>query len=203
MFIVFEGIDMSGKTTTQDMFVKILEDLGYKVCVTREPGGGVIGEQVRKILVSNPIDDDVWGLLLGATRIEHGREVIKPALERNEIVVSSRYITSTYVYQPKALPGLKALRKLYPDIVEPDFMVLCDCPVDVILERKKKRQKENPDDMDFMDDKFEPMFKEQRQKFLDMANKLGDMACVLNTNQPLHMVRSNLISLVQHLGLIK
>lgn len=203
MFIVFEGIDLSGKTTSVDMFVELLNDLNYKVCITREPGGGKIGEQVRKILISQPIDNDVWGLLLGATRIEHGREIIKPALERNEIVVCSRYLTSTYIYQPEAIPGLKALSKLYPDIVEPDFLILCDCPIDVVMQRKKKREEENPGDMDYMDDMFVPMYTEQRQKFLDMAKKLGDKAFVLDTNKSQLEVKQDLINLLHRLELIK
>lgn len=202
MFIVIEGIDYSGKTTVLNRMVKILEDLGHKVKVTREPGGGVIGEKVRGILVSHPMDKDVWGLLLAATRLEHCREVINPALERNEIVVCSRYMTSTYIYQPESIPLLKAHLRQYPEITEPDIMILCDCPIEVIMERKLLREKENPGDNDFMDEDYVPYFNEQREKFLQLAHKLGDKAFVLDTTKPEHEQYRDLLGLFSELNII-
>lgn len=207
MFIVVEGIDFSGKTTFINLLINTLKSMGYGVTETREPGGGPIGEKVREILVSEvankPQDRDVWGLLLAATRIENGRSIIKPALKRGDIVVSSRYVMSTAVYQKEAIPFLKDLCKKHPDIVEPDLMIVCDAPIPVILDRKKKRELENPGDNDHMDELFVKDYPAQRKEFLAMAHRLGDMAYVFDTSLPMEQQGNNLVYILKQIGLLK
>lgn len=204
MFIVIEGIDYAGKTTVTEQMTTILEQAGYKVCNTREPGGHTLGERVREILVSEdankPEDKDIWGLLLAATRIEHGRHLIKPALQEGKVVISSRYVMSTMVYQPTAMKWVERITTGHPDVVEPDFMILCDVSTDKAKERKQKRSVDSPDDHDYMDDMWVPEWEGQRQRFKDIALRLGDKACIFNTESPLNVQYENLKYLLRNIG---
>lgn len=199
-FIVVEGIDYSGKTTTINRLETILKENGYDVCVTREPGGGPVGEKIREILVDTPMDKDVWGLLLAATRIEHGRNVINPALNAGKVVISSRYVTSTYVYQKEAIPWLRDLTRKHKDIAEPDFLLLCDVDIDVARQRKEKRSNESPEGEDMMDDLWVPEWAQQRLEFLQMAQKLGDKAGVVNTGASESVQINHLKVILRYLG---
>lgn len=204
MFIIVEGIDYAGKTTVVEQMTDILIKNGYDVCNTREPGGHTLGERVREILVSKdankPEDKDVWGLLLAATRIEHGRHLINPALKAGKIVISSRYIVSTAVYQPEALKWCEKVTREHPDVAEMDFMVLCDVSTEVAKQRKAKRFNDNPQDHDYMDDMWVPEWEEQRKRFKDIARKAGNKAFIFNTESPLDIQYENLKHLLRHIG---
>lgn len=181
-FIVIEGVDYVGKTTFQNYFIEQLKRCGLNVTETREPGGGPVGEAVRKILVSMPMDRDVWGLLLGATRIEHCRHVIKPALERGDIVVSSRYITSTYVYQKEALPYLKDFTLKHPEILEPDFIILCEAPIETIKARKKQRDIDIPPDL--LDEAYMPHLAKDMAEYRKLVSLRPEASYVVDTSRP-------------------
>lgn len=204
MFIIVEGIDYAGKTTVTEQLNDILIKNGYEVCLTREPGGHTLGEKVREILVSEaankPEDKDVWGLLLAVTRIEHGRHLINPALKAGKIVISSRYIVSTAVYQPEALKWCEKLTREHPDVAEMDFMIVCDVSTDMAKKRKAARYIDNPEDYDYMDDLWIPEWEEQRKRFKAIARKAGDKAFVFNTESPLEEQYEKLKHLLRHIG---
>lgn len=133
-FIVFEGIDGSGKTTLAHAINQELAGLSMPTLLTKEPGGSNIGRQIRKMLQDedNAIDSKAEFLLFAADRAEHVKHVIKPALEKKHIVLSDRYIYSSIVYQGygRGLPLAMinsvnewATEKLQPDIV---FYLLID-----------------------------------------------------------------------------
>ncbi|HUI41199.1 MAG TPA: dTMP kinase [Terriglobia bacterium] len=100
-FITFEGIDGTGKTTQFLRLVRSLRRQGYAVCATREPGGTRVGEQIRKILLagSHGLAPLAELALMYAARAQHLEEVIRPALERGEVVVSDRFNDSSFAYQ--------------------------------------------------------------------------------------------------------
>lgn len=204
MFIVVEGIDYSGKSTVVEQIGIILKQNNYEVCETREPGGFTLGERVREILVSEdankPEDKDIWGILLAATRIEHGRHLIKPALKDGKVVISSRYIFSTSVYQPEAMKWIKDITEKHPDVVEPDFLIVCDVSTDTAKKRKSKRTEENPDDHDYMDDMWVPEWEKQRERFKAIARKNPEKSFVFSTEQPLSVQFENLKHLLRHIG---
>ncbi|AGJ90470.1 dTMP kinase [Mycoplasma putrefaciens] len=130
MFITFEGIDGSGKTTALLDVKSELEKMGYKVLVTREPGGELIAEQIRKILLdNNNLTINPWteALLFIAARKEHLEKVIKPALKNNIIVISDRFIDSTSAYQGSAREiGVENVDRI-------QNIVLGDCIPDLTL----------------------------------------------------------------------
>ncbi|WP_027179543.1 dTMP kinase [Maridesulfovibrio bastinii] len=128
MFITFEGIEGTGKSTQITLLKKYLEEKGYEVLVTLEPGGSRIGKELRKILL-NMESTDLTGeselFLYLADRAQHVSQMIKPAIDDGKIVISDRFADSTIVYQgygrglePKLLRELNdvAVAGCWPDL---------------------------------------------------------------------------------------
>jgi dTMP kinase len=100
MFITFEGVDRSGKSTQAELLRRALAAEGREVVLTREPGGTEIGERVRELVLEGPpMAPRTEAALFAASRAEHVEAVIKPALERGAIVIADRYIDSSLAYQ--------------------------------------------------------------------------------------------------------
>ena len=111
-FISFEGVDGSGKSTQAKRLSEKLKALGYKVVLTREPGGSPGAEEIRKLLVEG--QGDRWSaeteiLLFSAARRDHLEQLIWPALESGSWVICDRFADSTRVYQGATRGGLRAL----------------------------------------------------------------------------------------------
>lgn len=129
-------MDCSGKTTNLHILAEHLRSRGYKVCTTREPGGTVISEQLREMLLSRdgpPLLRKTELLLFGAARLEHVERVIKPMLKTGTIVISDRFADTTYAYQGKAR-GLEKevveINKFVLDDFEPDYTLFFDLPLE-------------------------------------------------------------------------
>jgi dTMP kinase len=101
MFISFEGIDGSGKTTQLQLLQSELEKRGFEVVVTREPGGTDFAESVRDLLLHSPqkLEKTTELLLFGAARSQHVTQIIAPALERGACVLCDRFVDSSEAYQ--------------------------------------------------------------------------------------------------------
>ncbi|MFH2130588.1 MAG: dTMP kinase [bacterium] len=144
MFITFEGIDASGKTTQLYLLERELKKSGFRVLTTRQPGGTSIGLLIRQILL-NPehvqMVPEAEVLLYMADRVQHIKEVILPALARDEIVLCDRYHDATLAYQGGGrqldLSWLKQLEK--KQIVTPDLTFWFDISVEQSQERLKQR----------------------------------------------------------------
>ena len=144
-FITLEGIDGTGKSTQSRRLLPHLRKQGYKVRATREPGGTPAGEKVRAILMTEK--DDLSALaelaLFYAARAQHVERVIRPALERGELVVSDRFNDCSFVYQGYARGlGARTVRLLDRAIcgpTQPDLTLILDLDPRVALERARGR----------------------------------------------------------------
>ena len=133
MFLTFEGLDGSGKTTQVELLTRHLEEAGREVVVTREPGGTDLGERIRELLLHGP-DMSAWAeaTLFAAARAELVERVILPARERGADVLCDRYVDSSLAYQGIARGlGLEAVLELNLAAVQgvlPDrtFLLLAD-----------------------------------------------------------------------------
>ncbi|MEJ2729726.1 MAG: dTMP kinase [Deltaproteobacteria bacterium] len=142
MFITLEGIEGSGKTTQIGRLVKYLEGRGIECVATRQPGGTLIGETIRSILL-DPANSGLKPmtelLLYMADRSQHIFELIKPCLEAGKTVVCDRYFDATLVYQGFArglsIELIGQLHELLFDDLKPDVTVLLDLSPQVGLER--------------------------------------------------------------------
>ncbi len=140
--MTFEGIEGSGKTTQVELLCKYLQEKGYQVVRTREPGGTALGEALRKVLLQKdlhvlPLSEL---LIFMAVRSQHMEEVIMPALVRGAVVVCDRFVDATYAYQGYGrgvdLGIIATLNRLVTKGVTPNLTILLDCDVDVGLKRK-------------------------------------------------------------------
>lgn len=152
MFITFEGIDASGKTTQLGLLEKQLREKGYDILVTRQPGGTAIGRKLRAILL-DPRNEELVPesevLLYIADRIQHIKEIIQPALDRGMIVLCDRYHDATLAYQGGGRQlDLTWLKQLQQDhIITPDLTIWFDISVSSsqmrLLDRNKAQDTEN------------------------------------------------------------
>lgn len=137
MFVSFEGLDGSGKTTQAELLSARLEADGKTVVATREPGGTELGERIRELVLhGGHVEPWAEALLYAASRAQHVDEVIRPALERGAAVICDRYVDSSVAYQGVARGlglervldlNLTAVGGLLPDRT---FLLLLD-PADI------------------------------------------------------------------------
>jgi len=140
-FITLEGPDGAGKSSQADRLVSALRDAGFMVRQVREPGGTPLGEAVRELLMAAaPHDARSDALLFNAARATLVAEVIRPALERGEIVVCDRYADSTLAYQGHGggldVAELGRINAWSTGGLVPDLTILFDVPVEQGLARR-------------------------------------------------------------------
>lgn len=133
-FIVLEGGEACGKTTQARLLVARLRASGREVVATFEPGKTEVGAQIRAVLLDGPerIAPATEALLLAADRAQHVAEVVRPALERGDDVVSDRFVPSSLAYQGigrgLGVDRVDALNRWATDGLEPDVVVVLDVP---------------------------------------------------------------------------
>ena len=143
-FITFEGGEGTGESTQARKLAERLEAAGISVIVTREPGGTVLGEDIRALILKDRPQDPLTELLLfAAARAEHMTAVIRPALDDGTWVISDRFIDSTRVYQGKLYgiePELLAsLEKFIVGHDLPTLTLIIDLPAETSMERAHTR----------------------------------------------------------------
>jgi dTMP kinase len=178
-FITLEGPEGSGKTTAARHLAGWLRDRGVATVLTQEPGGTPLGEEVRRIVLhmrgmSDDLDPRADALLYAAGRAQHVARVIRPALERGEWVVCARYIDSSLAYQGAGYGNdpdeLRGLQDFATGGLRPDLTILLDVPVDVGLERTRRRKEWNR----FEDTAGAAFFERVRSAYLRMAAEEPD-----------------------------
>ena len=145
-FITFEGGEGTGKSTQLALVKEALEQRGIKACVTREPGGTELAEEIRGVLLSprnETVDPTTELLLMFAARAQHLARVILPAVDRGEWVLCDRFTDATYAYQHggRGVDGDKiaTLERLVQMGVNPDLTLLFDAPIEISLQRMRDR----------------------------------------------------------------
>ena len=145
MFITFEGIEGSGKTTQQRLVAEELRGRKQTVVTTKEPGGTPLADRIRAIVLdsANVIDPIAEVFLFAASRRQHTTEVIEPALQRGEVVLCDRYADSTLAYQGFGrlidLDRLRALNEWATNALVPDVTLLFDLAEEAGLRRALSR----------------------------------------------------------------
>lgn len=145
VFLSFEGVDGSGKSTQARLLAQALQADGHKVILTREPGGSPGAEEIRRLVLEG--DPDRWSaetelLLFTAARRDHLEKTIRPALARGDIVITDRFADSTRMYQGLRSGDLRAaVDQLHALMIgmEPDLTLLIDIDPAVGLSRAQAR----------------------------------------------------------------
>lgn len=158
-FITIEGCDGVGKTYQTRALKEYCQQLGLNVVFTREPGGSDIAEQIRKIILdadNKDMDDMCEAFLYAAARIQHLKDIVKPALNEGKIVFCDRFVHSSYVYQGLGrglgLDKIVALNDLAVDGYMPDFTIFLDLSPEQAFARKGGADK--TDRLEAVDESF-------------------------------------------------
>lgn len=144
-FISFEGIDGAGKSTHIAALADALREQGRTVMLTREPGGTVLAETLRQIILNDPMDALTEALLIFAARRDHIQRVIAPALQRGDVVISDRFTDASFAYQGggrgfdwSVLEQLETMVQQFPPggaLLQPDLTVWFDLPAHIAAQR--------------------------------------------------------------------
>ena len=198
LFITLEGIDGSGKSTQANALREALNKNGNIAILTREPGGSVGAELIRKLLVEG--DPNRWSpetemLLFTAARRDHFEKTIRPALERGKIVISDRFADSTRVYQGATRGDLRALVDQLHQLMigyEPDLTLIIDVDPQESLARGLARGSGEDRFEDFGLD-FQ---KKLRQGFLKLGNDFDKRCKIIDGTRSVDDISSEILTLV-------
>jgi dTMP kinase len=180
-FITFEGIEGCGKSTQTLLLSNILREMGREVLLTREPGGPVISEAIRSILLNPEYDEmlpETEMLLYMASRSQHTGQWILPALKEGKVVISDRYYDSTIAYQGAArevdLSIIEGITRFATYDTVPDVTFLLDLPVEVGMRRIQSRK------LDRLEMENEQFHNKVREQYLRIASMHQDRYVVVN-----------------------
>ena len=195
LFISFEGIEGSGKSTQAKILYDSLKQKEYPVILTREPGGTAIGNDIRQILIdkkNNQIDPLTELMLNFASRIEHLQQVILPSLKNKQIVITDRFYDSTLAYQGFAMgveiETIEKMHQLMINSIQPDITFLCDMDVEVAFQRIKSRSDNNRyEELSF------DFHNKVRNGFLEIAKNNAGRIKIINANNDVSKVAEQVI----------
>ncbi len=199
MFITFEGIDGSGKSTQIKLLASWLRTKGKEVVVLREPGGTALSEAVRTVLLSvkNDIHPRAELLLFEAARAQLAETVIRPALRNGSIVISDRFADSSTAYQGygRGLPtkAVAQCNAFATDNLTPDISFLLDISVDLAFSRSLKRNVSQPDRMEQAGRDF---FEQVRQGYLLIAQSEPKRFYILSANLSLEEIHKSICEII-------
>lgn len=186
MFITLEGPEGSGKSSQLPALAKFLRDAGYEVVETREPGGTVVGDQIREVLMNLEnvtIVPRTEILLFLAARAQHVEGLIKPALASGKIVLCDRYGDSTLAYQGYGhetdLDTLRSLLAFSTGGLKPDLTLLLDVPIDEGFRRKRG----NSVEWNRLDAYAEAFHERVRQGYLALAKEEPDRWMIIDATK--------------------
>lgn len=200
-FIVFEGIDGSGKSTQITLLYKKLKQHGIPVLCTREPGGTGIGVKLREILLDPACRDLNYrteAFLYAADRAQHVNEIILPALKRGVTVLCDRFIYSTIAYQGwgrgMEVDFITKLNNLATCDLVPDAVILLDLEVGDSLFRVLDQR--SPDRLEGEKLAF---FQRVRQSYLEQAKKWPNLFRIVHADAPIAEVHQRVMQAVDGL----
>jgi len=195
-FISFEGIDGAGKSTHIAFVADWLSAHGKPVISSREPGGTVLGEKLRDLLLHEKMHLETEALLMFASRREHIAQVIAPALARGDWVISDRFTDASFAYQGggRGLDRAKmeALEQWVHPELQPDLTLLFDVPLEVArarLDATRTLDKFEQEQADF--------FQACRNEYLRRAAQFPNRIVVIDSTRSIDAIRAQLSSILE------
>jgi len=197
-FITLEGGEGVGKSTNMAFIKNYLFQHKISVVVTREPGGTVLAEKLRQLLLdknSEVISDQAELLMVFAARAQHIKHVIEPALAKGEWVLCDRFTDATYAYQGGGrnmrISAIEWLENMVQGALRPDLTLLLDAPVEIGIERARSRA-----EFDRFESEKICFFEQVRRAYLLQAELHPDRIKLIKANQPLVDVQRALIEII-------
>jgi dTMP kinase len=201
--ITIEGIEGAGKTRHAANLVAHLGARGWRTCLSHEPGATAVGAMIRDIFLDPALQLSACAelFLVLADRSQHVREKLKPALLRGEIVVCDRYSDSTLAYQGYGrgfdLDFLNELNRAAADGLFPDLTIILDCPVELGLERARKRSGKKERVLDRFESEAMEFHERVRQGFLALAARNPHRVHVIDSAAPIEAVDDAIMRTVE------
>ncbi len=200
LFISMEGPDGSGKSTQIELLKKYLEDKGYdEIIITREPGGTVISEAVRGIILNNDYAEMSYmteALLYAAARAQLVSQVIKPALDSGKAVISDRFVDSSAVYQGMARGlGVDEVYNInnYATLgIMPDLTIHMDLPAEIGISRKK-----NQAELDRMERETIEFHKKVAEGYRELAKRFPERIVTIDATLDVETIHKKIIEQVE------
>ncbi|SNS78523.1 dTMP kinase [Noviherbaspirillum humi] len=197
-FITFEGIDGAGKSSHIDFVASLLRRAGRTVVHTREPGGTPLGEKLRELVLHEKMHLETEALLMFASRREHIAQVIGPALERGDWVISDRFTDATFAYQGGGrhldLKKLEALEQWVHPKLQPDLTLLFDVPLEVARARLDATRT-----LDRFEQEKADFFAATRNEYLRRADQFPNRFRVIDSTRSMEQVQQQLQEIVANL----
>ena len=196
-FIVLDGVEGCGKSTQARLLARALEQRGYQVVLTREPGGTAVGEGLRELLLQPGLQMNVLteALLFSAARAEHLAQVIRPALMDGKLVVCDRFSASTAAYQAYAgglgVDTFRELDKLTVGATQPDMTIVLD------LDPRAGTRRKSTQKMDRIEQKSDDYHARVRAGFLQYAGQIGPAAAIIDADQSVEQVHADILRALQ------
>lgn len=198
-FITIEGGEGAGKSTMMDRLAGWLVSHGHRVVSTREPGGTVLAEKIRAILLDDQhgeLSDQSELLLVFASRAQHLEELIRPALARGDTVLCDRFTDASWAYQGggRQMPDewIASMEKMVHGDLQPDLTLLLDLPPDQGLKRVSRRGK-----ADRFEQESSRFFKRVRQAYLVRAKSSANRFEIIDASGDIAQVWSQIESALE------
>ena len=192
MFITLEGPEGSGKTTAVSDAVKRLEEMGYEIVRTREPGGTPIAEQIRNVILdkeNTKMDPRTEALLYAASRRQHLVEKVWPAIKEGKIVICDRYLDSSLAYQGGArglgIDEVLNINLFATENTWPDLTLLFDLDPTIGLNRIAQNSEREVNRLDLEKIDFH---NKVRESFLLLAKRYPERFVIIDASQPREVV---------------
>ncbi|WP_413627573.1 dTMP kinase [Fructilactobacillus vespulae] len=200
--VTFEGSEGAGKTTALNRIISIIEpQLGNDLVTTREPGGNVISEEIRNIIVDSRnqnMDARTEALLFAAARRQHLVEKIIPALKRGQLVLCDRFVESSIAYQGAGRgigeAAIKNLNDFATEGLKPDLTIYFDLPVEVGLERIKKYRS---DEVNRLDKEKHDFYVKVHNAYDEMATRQSEQIVRIDATQTVEQVVSDVLAIIE------
>ena len=190
-FITLEGVDGAGKSTCIKFIKKYLSDKNFSYLFTREPGGTVLGEKLRGILLQDKMEPETETLLMFAARNEHVQKIIKPNLDEGINVISDRFTDATYAYQCGGknveISKITTLRDWVHQDLNPDLTILFDLPIEISLMRLKSNG-----NLDKFEKESVGFHKKIRNSYLKLAKKEPNRFVIINGDQNINAIQNEI-----------
>ena len=198
LFITFEGADGCGKTTQIKLLDEYLRNKGYKTLLTREPGSKGLGQKIREILLNydGDVSPNCESFLFLADRAQHIDCIIKPALQRGEIILCDRHTDSTVAYQGYGrkldIERINYLNNIATSGLKPDLTIIFDIDVETSMQRVGNEK-------DRMESAGKEFFNRVREGYLKIAEKEPERVKVISSSDTIENIHKKVKELVEKL----
>lgn len=196
LLITFEGLDGAGKSTQVAAFAQALRQRGFDVLVTREPGGTPLSDKIRALLLDpahEEMADATEVLLYAASRAQHVREKVLPALQSGRIVVCDRFVDASIAYQGyglgQALDDIATINRFATAGLKPDRTYLLDLPASVGRLRLAQRQ-----GLDRIEQKGEQYHQRVREGFRKIAEQHPERVRLIDATRSIEQVHQEIMT---------